>query len=186
MYILDAGHGIDTYIEGLNPYRKSEVWADGSQLLEYEFTRNVVSYLSYMLREAGIKYHVLIDTEKDVSLSDRIKKANEFGKDSVFISVHSNWYINPTVHGLETHYYSAGLNIAKTFQKHLGKLGRDRGVKKSSFSVIKKTIMPAILTENGFYSNEKECKKLLTPEFQYKIAEAHFMAIKEIETNKNL
>ena len=41
--------------------------------------------------------------------------------------------------------------------------------------------MPAILTENGFYSNDKECSKMLTPEFQYKIAEQHFEAIRHIE-----
>ena len=185
LYILDAGHGVDTYIPGLNPYRKSELFKDGSQLFEYEFNRNVVSYLSFMLRSNGFNYHVLVDTDKDIPLKERVKKANEIakGKDALFISIHSNWFKNKKINGFETHYYNAGLEYAKIFQKYTGELGRDRGIKKSNFYVLKHTSMPAILTENGFYSHEKECRKLLTPEFQYKIAEQHFEAIKEIEYN---
>jgi len=177
IYILDAGHGVET------KKKESPEWNDGTKLYEYEFNRNIVSYLSFMLRESGIKYHVLVDSENDLSLSKRVKKANEIKEDSIYISVHSNQFTDNRVNGFETHYYNSGEKYAKIFQKHIGLLGKDRGLKQSSFYVIKNTDMPAILTENGFYSNEKECKKLLTPEFQYQIAEAHFRAILEIENN---
>jgi N-acetylmuramoyl-L-alanine amidase len=41
--------------------------------------------------------------------------------------------------------------------------------------------MPAILTENGFFTNKAECKKMMTNEWCEKIATAHFDAIMEIE-----
>ena len=41
--------------------------------------------------------------------------------------------------------------------------------------------MPAILTENGFFNNKEEGRKLLTEETRQLIADAHVDAIMEIE-----
>lgn len=186
-YILDNGHGEDTYIKGLNPYRKSEIWKDGSQLFEYEFTRSIVKYLSFMLRQHKIDYEILVPESKDIPIkSERSKRANNLAenKECVLISIHSNWFKKSNVHGFETHYISEkGKQIADIFQKHIGKLGKDRGIKKSGYAILKYPKCISVLTENGFYSNEKECKKLLTNDFQYEIAQAHFRAILEIENN---
>lgn len=182
LYILDNGHGEETQ------EKESPIWNDGTQLLEYEFNRCVVKYLQFMLRQAKIDCEILVPELKDISLSERVKRANEIykrNKNCIFVSVHSNQFIDEKIHGFETHYYKAGGKIAEYFQKHLGKLGKNRGIKQSNFYVIRKTLMPAILTENGFYSNEKECKKLMTNEFQYEIAYAHYKAIKEIEDKFN-
>lgn len=183
LYILDNGHGADT--KG----KRSPVWKDGTQLLEFEFNRNVVKYLSFMLKQAKIRNIVNVTEENDISLSERCKRANNSLKDgdnAIFISIHSNAFKNEKVNGFEVHYYTQD-NLAQVFQDQLKVLGNDRGIKKSNFYVLKHTTMPAILTENGFYTNEEECKRLLTPEFQYKIAEAHFKAIKIIEyTNEEL
>lgn len=173
-YILDAGHGEET------KKKESPIWEDGTQLKEYEFNRNVVKYLSFMLRQNKIDCITLVPEQNDISLSERVKRANKI-PNSVYISVHSNQFTDGRVHGFETHYYKAGNKIAEVFQKYIGKLGRDRGIKQSRFYVIKNTSMPAILTENGFYSNEEECKKLMSSDFQYDIAYAHYKAIEEIE-----
>ena len=187
-YILDAGHGIDTYIKGLNPYRKSKIWNDKTQFSEYEFNRNIVKLLSFMLRQSHIDYTILIPEINDIPLSERVNRANSLTikKDTLFISIHSNWYIDDKVNGFETHYYKSGKFIAEIFQKYIGQLGNDRSLKQSNYYVLKNTSMPAILTENGFYSNEIECKKLMTNDFQYQIAESHFRAILEIDNNNLL
>jgi len=177
LYILDNGHGLNT------KKKESAVWNDGTQLLEYQFNRDVVKYLSFMLRESNIDYEILVSELKDVSLKERVERANKLKRDSILISVHSNQFTSEKVFGFETHYYKSGLKIAEIFQKYLGQLSKDRGVKQSNFYIIKNSNMPAILTENGFYSNEKECKNLLNPEFQYRIAEQHHRAILEIENN---
>ena len=186
LYILDNGHGLNTYIKGLNPYRKSKIWKDGTQLFEYQFNRDIVKYLSFMLRENYIDYEILVPELRDIPLRERVQRANELAKnkDSILISIHSNHFVSESVYGFETHYYKTGLKIAEIFQKYTGQLSKDRGIKQSNFYIIKNTSMPAILTENGFYSNEKECKDLLNSQFQYDIAEQHFRAILEIENNK--
>ncbi|HSN49666.1 MAG TPA: N-acetylmuramoyl-L-alanine amidase, partial [Bacteroidales bacterium] len=73
---------------------------------------------------------------------------------------------------------------ARFFQQNLvNQLGwRDRGVKEADFYVLKNTKMPAVLTENGFYSNPEECEKLLSAEYRDDIAKAHLQAMIEIET----
>ena len=43
--------------------------------------------------------------------------------------------------------------------------------------------MPAILTENGFFSNYKECMEMLEASWQKRLAYAHYRAIKDIEEN---
>jgi len=178
LYLLDPGHGFNT------KKKESVIWKDGTQLREYQFTRSVVKFLSFMLRENNIDFEILVTELKDISLKERVKRANELGKhrESILISIHGNQFTSEKVHGFETHFYKAGEKIAEVLQKHIGTLGRNRGVKKSNFYIIKNSSMPAILTENGFYSNELESKKMLTPDFQYKIAMKHFEAILEIET----
>ena len=44
--------------------------------------------------------------------------------------------------------------------------------------------MPAILSENFFMTNRKECKLLLTKEFRDRIATCHFKMIKKIENER--
>lgn len=179
LYILDNGHGIETL------KKQSPVWNDGSLLMEYEFNRNIVKYLSFMLRQSKIECEVLVPELKDITLIERCNRANKLGikRDCLYISVHGNKFTDPRVHGFETHYKSeSGKFFAEIFQRYIGKLGKNRGIKQSNFKVLRSTAMPAILTENGFYSNEKECKKMLTSEFQYEIASQHLKAIKKIES----
>jgi N-acetylmuramoyl-L-alanine amidase len=182
-YILNNGHGNDTYVKSdkLNPYRMSEIFKDGTQLKEYEVTRNVVKYLSFMLRQDRIDCTTLVPELNDISIRERVRRANLI-PNSIYLSIHFDWFIDKRVHGFTTHYKSEkGKKLALVFQKHTGELGRDRGVKQSNFMELRLTNMPAILTENGFYSNEKEAKKLMDNDFQYEIAYQHYKAIKELE-----
>jgi N-acetylmuramoyl-L-alanine amidase len=74
--------------------------------------------------------------------------------------------------------------IAELFQGHLVKLTcwRDRGIKaRGDLSILKFTHMPAIITENGFYTCREQCEEMLRPEIRGVIAHAHVMAIAELE-----
>ena len=179
LYILDNGHGNDT--KG----KRSPIWVDGSQLLEYEFNRNIVKYLSFMLKQHKIDCEILVPEIEDISLKERCIRANHYHtqQNSILISIHGNAFTDEKINGFETHYLSkSGLFFAKIFQKRFKNLGKDRGVKKSNFYILKNTTMPAILTENGFYSNENECRKMMTSEFQYDIANEHCKSILKIES----
>ncbi len=47
--ILDAGHGVDC------AGKRSPIWGDGSQLLEWEFNRDIVRRIAAMLKSGGNK-----------------------------------------------------------------------------------------------------------------------------------
>ena len=95
------------------------------------------------------------------------------------------------VKGVETwfaHNSRKGKKIAAVFQKHIVsktkmKDRKLRSTKERSLYVLIKTIMPAILTENGFFNNEDEVKKLMKNSVRQKVADAHIDAIMEIEKN---
>jgi len=182
-WIIDNGHGRDT--KG----KRSPEW-DGSQLFEFKFNRQVAFYLFELLIQADIDYSELVPELKDISLRKRVKRAKKITKDvdkpCMFVSIHGNAFEDSDVNGIETFCYpesNSGRLMANMFQEELiRETGwNDRGVKTAKYYVLRKTPMPAVLTENGFYTNFPECQKMLKDSWQKRIAYAHFMAIKKIE-----
>ncbi len=197
LWCLDNGHG------RLQPGKRSPVWEDGSQLLEWEFNRNIVKFIIQGLKEQGIPYfEVVPETEVDAFLAERVRRANEKipnGEMSkIYVSIHGNAAKEEKVTGFETWFHknsTSGKRIASVFHRHLintlekeNYSSKDRGIRCISpahkgFYVLHHTAMPAILTENGFYSNREECRWMLNPESQRAIAAAHVSAILEIEAD---
>ncbi|MFK8004965.1 MAG: N-acetylmuramoyl-L-alanine amidase [Saprospiraceae bacterium] len=192
LWILDNGHGKKT--KG----KRSPKWNDGKQVLEYELNRGIVKKIIEALEVKGIQYHNLVPEENVGNiLKTRVARANALNAKSdlpsVYISIHSNagpedqpgnW---SSADGIETWYYRTSLDgrkIAKVFQKNLiSKIGwNNRGARTGmAFYILKYTSMPAILTENGFFNNKIEGRKLLEEETRQLIADAHVNAIMEIE-----
>lgn len=185
LWILDNGHGKET------PGKRSPDY-DGSQLMEYEFTRDIVQRLAELLRWAGIEYRVLVPEINDVSLSERVRRANAWGDNPVYLSIHAN---AGGGHGYEA-YTSPGQtksdeiataildSFANVFPEATPRLDISDGDpdKEEKFYVLVKTRMPAILTESFFMDNKADCQKyLMTDEGRYLIAFAHYMAIANIE-----
>jgi N-acetylmuramoyl-L-alanine amidase len=184
LWLLDNGHGRDT--KG----KRSPVWDDGTQLFEFKFNRDVIDNLGLLLDQDGIEYTLICPELKDVSLKERCRRANSemkrSSKPTIFISVHGNAFTDSNVKGAETHHYpnsEEGKRLSHIMQKHLVKYSgfNDRGLKESKFKVLRSTKMPAMLTENGFYSNFEECKKMMTNKYKRLIAYGHYAAIREIE-----
>lgn len=194
-WILDNGHGIDT---------KGKRSPDG-KLLEYKFSRNIVKHLRDLLKNNNHIYHILVTEIEDVPLSERVNRINRYQKehgDCILISIHGNAYGNgkewTKPSGIETwciNQYAPSATFAKMFQENLfetlnpGKrykdIWRNRGVKYCSptkpFYILKNSNCPAILTENGFYTNQKECESMLLEVTQRIIAVAHYKSIVKIE-----
>lgn len=191
--ILDAGHGIDT------PGKRSPVWSDGKQFFEWEFARDVVSRIAKGLTQAGIPHKILVPGDKDVSLSERSSMANKLSAavngNAVLISVHANAAAKPnTASGWEAHTYT-GKSKSDTFadllweeaKKLLGGQFPMRGDFTdgdkdwdSNFAILRSTTCPAVLTENLFMDNEKDCRFLMSSEGRDVIAKIHIEAIKKI------
>ena len=196
LVILDAGHGIDTL------GKRSPIWSNNTQLFEWKFNRDIVDSIIGYLQVANISYVKLIEESQDISLKERVDRINTIYKENkdkykvYLISVHGNAADNaPTANGIEV-FTSIGETksdtIAEVFYSKLKNLGwkmrpnrSNKGGKEENFYILKNSHCPAILTENGFYTNEEECKKMLDYYWQKEIALAHYKAIQDIEF-KNL
>jgi N-acetylmuramoyl-L-alanine amidase len=55
--------------------------------------------------------------------------------------------------------------------------------KEANFWVLRKVVMPSILSENFFMTNREESKLQLSEEGRDRIAKIHFQMIKEVEQN---
>lgn len=188
--LLDNGHGKET------AGKRSPIWSDGSQLFEWEFNRDIVRRIAEKLQADGIPYRVLVPEENDVSLTERARRANEYAKEfngkAYVLSIHANagggtgWEV----------YTSPGQTpsdaIATVFFEEAGREFVPDGWKmrfdyydgdpdkESQFYILKHTVCPAVLSENFFFDNEKDCKYMLDNEFRNRIAKIHYLAIKKI------
>ena len=192
LVILDAGHGIDT------PGKRSPIWSINTQLFEWKFNRDIVDSIIGYLQVANISYVKLIEESQDIPLKERVDRINTIYKENkdkykvYLISVHGNAADNaPTANGIEV-FTSIGETksdvIAEIFYSKLKNLGwkmrpnrSNKGGKEENFYILKNSHCPAILTENGFYTNEEECKKMLDLYWLKVIAFAHYIAIQDFE-----
>lgn len=192
LWMLDNGHG------QLTKGKRSPELPNEKRFFEWEFNRIIVNRIAKELDKLGITYHIVVpETNCGNILRERTRRANELKSDrpKIFISVHFNAATSRNgtgwtkANGIETWFkygHRFSKSIAHTFQKHLlAQTGlRDRGIKtklKRQFYVLKYTTMPAILTENGFFNNQVEVKKLMKEEMIEAIVKAHVAAIVEIE-----
>lgn len=186
--ILDNGHGVDC------AGKRSPVWPDGSQLLEWEFNRDIVSRLSEMLVRSGIPYEVLVPEMSDVPLSERCRRANEIydreAGNCILLSIHGNagggtgWEAYTTrgdtkADGLASLLYDeAEWEFAREGWRIRKDFADGDADKESDFYILKHTKAPAVLTENFFMDNERDCRLMLSAEGRDRIARVHFNAIK--------
>ncbi|MEM6316158.1 MAG: N-acetylmuramoyl-L-alanine amidase [Bacteroidota bacterium] len=184
LWCLDNGHG------KLTAGKRSPKLKDGSRFFEYEFNRIIVKGIIKELKKYGVRYYnVVPEVNVDNFLQGRVLRANNVPSDipKIFLSVHANagpgmW---TSANGLETWFFHGsrtGRKLAAVFQQQLvNKLGwTNRGIKSQptkQFYVLRRTNMPAVLTENGFYNNRTEVYKLSDSAVQKKIIAAHVETI---------
>lgn len=175
--MLDAGHGKNT---------AGKRTPDDS-MREFEYN----SVVAQIAKELFLEYEeVQVDFAHDlsgiidVSLSNRVQKANKWSSD-IYISIHANtsgdaW---SNAVGIETFHHPNASNASKTLAKEVhGKLiqktkRRDRGVKQANFQVLRETNMPSILVEGGFMTNKEEAQLLKSLYYRKLCAEAIVEAV---------
>lgn len=188
--ILDNGHGKET------AGKRSPVWADGSQLFEYEFNRDIVRRIAEKLEAENIPYRILVPEENDIGLSERARRANAIAKENggkaYVLSIHANagggtgWEV----------WTSPGETkadaIATVFAEEAQRVFVPDGWrmrfdysdgdpdKEAAFYILMHTNCPAILTENFFMDTEKDCRFIMSETGRQQIAEMHVAAIKRV------
>lgn len=185
LIILDNGHGNNT------PGKRSPIWSDGKQLFEWEFNRDIVKRIANLLDSSGVNYKILVPEDKDISLKERCNRANKIydncGKNAILISVHSNagggtgWECYTSVGDTMADQYATILcnQFKEDFpeEKMRYDYSDNDPDKESQFYILVHTKCPAVLSENWFMDNEKDCRMLMTDVFRDKIAKSHFKAI---------
>lgn len=188
--IIDNGHGYDT------PGKRSPEWSDGSQLLEYEFNRDVAARIVRKLSEAGIAFKLLVPEVFDVSLSERCERANRIHEGSeggaVLFSIHANagggsgWECYTTKGETEADRIATILceEAEKEFTPDGWKMRFDHSDgdpdKETDFYILKHTVCPAVLSENFFMDTEKDCRFIMSDEGRERVAKVHVEAIKKL------
>lgn len=189
--LIDNGHGKNT---------KGKCSPD-KRILEWEYCRELACRLYEKLLVEGIQAILLVPEEKDVSLSERVrrekkitKEAKKAGKETCFISLHLN------AAGGDGKWKSARgwtgwiAQEASTDSKKLAQLlyaeaearnlQGDRCVPKTkywtaNYTVCTDTSCPAVLTENLFQDNLEDVEYLLTEEGKNTLVDLHVAAIKK-------
>lgn len=126
-------------------------------------------------------YRVVMTRSRDefVALKKRAQIANDL-KSQVLVSIHYNAAHNKDAHGIEIFYHKnakpwklkrSKLLAQTILRKMLSNTGAfSRGIKEGNLCVIRETNMPSVLVECGFITNEKECRKIINPDYQKTIA----------------
>jgi N-acetylmuramoyl-L-alanine amidase len=159
--VLDAGHGgIDKGARGV----------DGS--LEKKYALDTAKRVEKGLRRAG--YRVIMTRKGDyfVPLTTRAAISNR-QRGAVFVSIHYNWARNSGARGTETFYHSSkSYPLAANIQRELSRHSNNRGVKRARFHVLRNNVRPAVLVEGGFLSNSYEARKVRSPFYRQRLADA--------------
>lgn len=184
--ILDNGHGVNT------PGKCSP----DKSLLEYKWAREITDRLMVEFAKLGIKSVKLVPEETDISLSERVKRANKIykdnGKQAILISVHCNaagadgkWH---TANGWSVFIAKNASSNSKRLAKDLYEQAEVRGLKGNrsvpkekywvqSLAICRDTNCPAVLTENMFQDNKEDVALLLSEEGKKKIIETHVQGV---------
>jgi len=184
--ILDNGHGKDT------PGKRSPkgMLSDNVAFHEFEFNRDIVSRLIYLLDASQIDFYELVPEINDISLPERCRRANAISEKhsgSFLISIHANagggtgWEVFTSVGETQSDkiadiFYQEAEKAFPEFRMRKDLADGDFD-KEAHFYILKNTICPAILTENFFMDHEKDLAFLITDEGRQRIAQHHHDAI---------
>jgi N-acetylmuramoyl-L-alanine amidase len=216
LWLLDAGHGGIINGEYQTPGKRSPMYKDSNgndaQFYEGVFNREIVKKIIALCNNKIDTYN-LTDTEMDLALRERTDLANEIfrkhyqtdKKPCIFLSVHANAFTPNnklefnSAKGWEV-YTTKGETVSdkiatiffdemkkqfpgQTFRTEYSDQDPD---KEEDFFVLRKTAMPAVLTENFFMTNKDDLALLLNEDVKNKIAQVHFNAMMEVEDKVGL
>ena len=199
--LLDNGHS-SSKAKNITPGKRTPYLVCGAapalSMYEGDFNRDVVKILESKLKESGYNVHIIVPEEEDVSLGERVRRANklcqEYGASNcIFVSIHSNAAGNGrqwmSARGFSVHICQGASKRSELMANLLFNAAAIDGHFKmrkplpnqkywvNNFYVIKNTLCPAILSESGFYDNVDDVTYLLTPESRENVAMYHYNAL---------
>ena len=170
--IIDPGHG------GKDPGTSSDT------IYEKDINLAISKYLEIELATSGATVILTRDDDYDLSLPNaRWRKKSDFdnrinlinnSKADIYLSIHLNYLTNTSYSGPQVFYEKEeNMNLATIIQNTLNNsLKTTREIKPipSKTYMYDKLTIPGVLIECGFLSNYEEKNKLITEEYQQKLA----------------
>lgn len=185
--IIDPGHG------------GSDPGATNSLGTEANYNLKVSQDLKKLLTDRGYKVLMTRDSNRFLTLQERVNFANKVKDNAIFVSIHHNSGGRSAARGIETFtlspigvaHYGRGLN-ASDFQmragnthdsanvalataihgcitRRLGKNTLDRGIKRARFNVLSGVKHPSVLLECGFMTHPTEARLIHNPAYRKQV-----------------
>lgn len=190
--LIDNGHGSNT---------AGKRSPDGL-FREYAYTREIAAEVSYRLRRLGYNCELLVPELFDVSLIERVHRVNvkcqTYGASNVLlVSIHCNaagngkewmngrgweaWTSPGQTEGdkLAECLYQSALNVFAPGTPLRSDWGDGDFDKENHFTILSKTLCPAVLTENFFMDNKADVAYMLSDEGKEAIVRCHVEGIKK-------
>lgn len=187
--LIDNGHGENT------PGKCSP---DG-RLKEWKKARELAHDIVIELKDDGYDARRVVTEDDDVPLAERVQRVNNvcrrYGASNVMlVSVHCNaagadgkWH---NARGFSAHVSLNASDNSKRLAKCLWQRAIEYGLKGNRYVpndmyiaqnlyILRKTLCPAVLTENMFQDNEEDVELLLSQQGHDKIVLAHLRAIRD-------
>lgn len=184
--LIDNGHGSDT---------KGKRSPDG-RLLEYRWAREIAQRITTALRSRGIDAERIVTEERDISLTERVRRVNNIcrqtdARNVCLVSIHVNaagsggWRI---ARGWSGWVYTRSSDNSKRLAQLLYAEAEQRGLQgnrsvpkekywTANFYILRYTNCPAVLTENLFQDNKEDVEYLLSEKGKQTIVDLHVEAI---------
>jgi N-acetylmuramoyl-L-alanine amidase len=175
--LIDAGHGKETTGKrSPNGVFREWAWNKDCALITIE-----------TLKAKGYDVVFINPEEKDTPLSERVKRINKYGKDSILISIHCNAAGNgewKNARGWSV-WTSVGQTKSDTIATHMFNAAQEQWGKKqvrkemidgdvdyeSNFYILRKSVCPAVLIENFFMDNKEDYEYLCSPNSIYECSD---------------
>ena len=170
--VLDAGHGgTDSGKVGINGVKEKDI------------NLTITNSVKKILEKENIQVIMTRETDEQLAQSKvedlkyRVSLMNE-KKPSLAVSIHQNSYHEENVFGAQVFYYKTsteGEKAAAVIQEALQEVNPENTKKikaNDTYYLLKKTEVPTVIVECGFLSNYAEAEKLVSEDYQKKLAEA--------------
>ena len=194
--LIDNGHGKDT---------KGKRSPDG-RILEYKYAREIAAGVQRDLVAKGYDARLLVPEMKDISLTERARRANLIcanvgSMNVILISIHCNAAGNGQ--WMKARGWSAFTSKGQTRADIIANYLYDEAERQfaghkirkdmsdgdpdfeDGFYILRKTVCPAVLTENFFQDNEEDVEYLLSEDGRQAIIATHVNGIINYITAQN-
>ncbi len=179
--MIDVGHGgVDGGAVAYYCEKCKLSWTDKKQLLnkkncptckeavqmyeEADCNLALANALKIELESVGANVILNRSSDKSININDRLRNLMETAPD-ICIAIHQNSHSDAKIGGFDTFYftpwsYAAAKNIA-TYTKDTGIYTKARYQWSVNYFMMRQTVCPVILTENGYMSNLNDLTSMI-------------------------